>query len=512
MFKHIFLPGLVSCCVIPNIAIAEDSDISTSVLATRPAQLRLTYENVKISSTENMGLGGLNYLVNISPSLYAGLSAYGAVAGQRGGFFTGGMTLGAGKRLDQNLFDVGMFIGGGGGGNAPQGGGLMLRPHAQMTHQFQDFSLGLGVSWVKFPNGGIDSKEAYLCLGFPLEVVYADSDFAGKRLASAETASFGLRSNKSHILATAERYSPKPGTRTTSGAAMGNLDTLGFEYQIDFSAIWFGSFQASGARDGNSDGYAEALFGAGFKVPISDSSTHLSFSAAIGGAGGGSVDTGGGMIGKAGVTLEHRFSPRLSAGIGVGKLISQGDFKANSVSLNLSYTLGELGLGKHGQPLKQNEEVVLQGWEISASQQSYLQAQRKTGGDEGINLVGMKLSRKIDNNAYLTGQAYGAYGGGAGGYAVGLMGAGWRYPLENSPWSVSLEALLGAGGGGGLDVAGGGLGQVQAGVRYRLTKNLALEMDLGKIRSFSGALDSGVVNLNLVYSFTRPELRQLPMK
>lgn len=512
MFKQLFLPGLVSCCVVPHIAIADEGAISTSVLATRPAQLRLTYENVKISSTENMGLGGLNYLVNISPSFYAGLSAYGAVAGQRGGFFTGGMTLGAGKRLDQNLFDVGMFIGGGGGGNAPQGGGLMLRPHAQISHQFQDFSLGVGVSWVKFPNGGIDSKEAYICLGFSLEEVYADSDFAGKRLVSAETASFGLRSNRSHIVATAERYSPKQGTRTTSGSAMGYLDTLGFEYRYDFSSSWFGNFQVAGARGGNSDGYAEALFGVGLKVPIFDSRTQLNFRAAIGGAGGGSVDTGGGVIGKAGVLLEHQFSPRLSAGIGVGKVISQGDFKANNLSLNLSYTLGELTLGKHGQNIKPNEEVILQGWEITASHQSYLQAQRKTGGDEGINLVGMKLSRQINQYAYLTGQAYGAYGGGAGGYAVGLMGAGWRYSLGNSPWSVSLEALLGVGGGGGLDVAGGGLGQVQAGVRYRLTKNVGLEMDLGKIVSFSGALDSRVVNLNLVYSFTRPELRQLPME
>jgi hypothetical protein len=87
------------------------------------------------------------------------------------------------------------------------------------------------------------------------------------------------------------------------------------------------------------------------------------------------------------------------------------------------------------------------------------------------------------------------------------MGAGWLYPLGDSPWSVSLEALLGVGGGGSLDVSGGGLAQIQAGVRYRLSKNLALQLELGKLESLSGALDAEIANINLVYSFSRPELR-----
>jgi hypothetical protein len=40
-----------------------------------------------------------------------------------------------------------------------------------------------------------------------------------------------------------------------------------------------------------------------------------------------------------------------------------------------------------------------------------------------------------------------------------------------------------------------------------MSRNVALQLELGKLRSLSGALDSEVVNLNLVYSFSRPELR-----
>lgn len=498
----------------PALALADPSGepVPTSVLETRPAQLRLTYEQVDISASETMGLGGLSYLVNVSPAIYAGLSAYGALSGERGGFFTGGLEVGSGVRYGRVLVDAGMFVGGGGGGSAPQGSGLMLRPHLGVSRQFDDFSLGAGLSWVKFPDGDIDSKQVYLNLGIPLDVVFADSRHAGKSLDAGEVAGYGLRQGRSRLVAKAERYSPSSGVLTTAGGAMSDMDTLGFEYQYDLASGWFGFLEVAGAGEGGSDGYAEVLFGAGWGMPIFGGSTRLNLTASVGGAGGGTVDTGGGVIGKAGIGIEHRFSPRLSAGLEVGKVASQGSFEGSRVGLSLSYALGELNPTRRGQAVGKGDSVVLQGWEVAASHQSYLKAQRKVGADAGIDLVGMKLARQLGEHAYLTGQAYGAYAGGAGGYAVGLMGGGLLYPLGNSPWSVSLEALLGVGGGGGLDVSGGGLAQVQAGLRYRVSRNLSLQLELGKVHSLSGALDSEVANLNLVYSFSRPELRLVEPK
>ena len=469
----------------PVLAIADPSNdtVPTSVLETRPAQLRLTYEQVDISTSETMGLGGLSYLVNVSPSIYAGLSAYGALSGDRGGFFTGGLEVGTGVRYGRVLVDAGLFVGGGGGGSAPQGSGLMVRPHLGVSRQFDDFSLGAGLSWVKFPDGDIDSKQVYLNLGIPLDVVFADSRHAGKLLDAGEVAGYGLRQGRSRLVAKAERYSPSSGVLTTAGGTMSDMDTLGFEYQYDLASGWFGFLEVAGAGEGGSDGYAEVLFGAGWGMPILGGSTRLNLTASVGGAGGGTVDTGGGVIGKAGIGIEHRFSPRLSAGLEVGKVASQGSFEGSRVGLSLSYALGELNPTRRGQAVGKGDSVVLQGWEVAASHQSYLKAQRKDGADEGIDLVGMKLARQLGEHAYLTGQAYGAYAGGAGGYAVGLMGGGLLYPLGNSPWSVSLEALLGVGGGGGLDVSGGGLAQVQAGLRYRVSRNVALQLELGAVKS-----------------------------
>ena len=58
------------------------------------ASIRTSFENVKISSDEDMGLMGLNYLLEPNDNFYYGVGLYGALSGTRGGFFVGGFNLG----------------------------------------------------------------------------------------------------------------------------------------------------------------------------------------------------------------------------------------------------------------------------------------------------------------------------------------------------------------------------------------------------------------------------------
>ena len=77
-----------------------------------------------------MGLYGIGAYERFNPWLYGGITAYGAATGRRGGFFTGGYTLGIESQLTDNLIlDVGSYAGAGGGGAAADGGGLHIRPH-----------------------------------------------------------------------------------------------------------------------------------------------------------------------------------------------------------------------------------------------------------------------------------------------------------------------------------------------------------------------------------------------
>ena len=81
---------------------------------------------------EKMGLYSFGAYDQLNPWLYGGITLYGAATGRRGGFFTGGYTLGLERQLFDNfIFDAGGYVGAGGGGAAAQGGGLMIRPHVR---------------------------------------------------------------------------------------------------------------------------------------------------------------------------------------------------------------------------------------------------------------------------------------------------------------------------------------------------------------------------------------------
>ena len=70
---------------------------------------------------EQMGLYSIGAYDQLNPWLYGGINLYGAATGRRGGFFTGGYTLGVERQLFDNLiFDAGGYVGAGGGGRGVQ--------------------------------------------------------------------------------------------------------------------------------------------------------------------------------------------------------------------------------------------------------------------------------------------------------------------------------------------------------------------------------------------------------
>src|SRR5206468_665667 len=128
---------------------------------------------------ERVGLVGTSYLVDITnaPGLSIGPSIYGAISGRRGGFFTFGGELAWRRQLAGPLgLEVGLYAGGGGGAGAPQGGGLMLRPHADLLWDFGRYALGVSLSRVKFPNGQIDSTQLGLVFNAINDFRYVPAD------------------------------------------------------------------------------------------------------------------------------------------------------------------------------------------------------------------------------------------------------------------------------------------------------------------------------------------------
>ena len=140
--------------------------------------MRLGFERVKFPGDETVGLLGTSYLVDVartgSGALSFGPAVYGAITGERGGFFTFGAEAAWHERLLGPFgFEVGLYAGGGGGSAAPQGGGLMLRPHVDLLwqpgalrprHERRQAT--------KFPNGQIDSTQVGLVLDVATDFIF----------------------------------------------------------------------------------------------------------------------------------------------------------------------------------------------------------------------------------------------------------------------------------------------------------------------------------------------------
>jgi hypothetical protein len=185
----------------------------------------------------------------------------------------------------------------------------------------------------------------------------------------------------------------------------------------------------------------------------------------------------------------------------------RGEFRATIFSVDVSYGLDFISFeGRGPEAGPSHEAVQVLDWRVRLSNQVYRtedERMRRNPSDERVSLLGVKVNVDVGRYAYLSGQALGAYSGGAGGYAVGLLGPGLRSGrLFGSNARIFVEALVGAGGGGGIDVGGGAVIQPMAGIVYDIGDRLSVEASCGKVKALHGELDTTVYDVGLVYRFS----------
>ncbi len=480
---------------------------------------RLSYETIRLPRRESLGLTSVMYLLQFSPSWYAGLGAFGAVSGGRGGFFTGGVETGFAHRLFDDLYaDVGLFVGGGGGGAAPQGGGLMLRPHLGLWRDFGEFRAGVQYARVEFPNGDISSSAVAFHVDIPFTTLIVREGYAGSPAELAEqvypAAGRPPGFVRDYFSVIYQAYFPSASVRNNDGTKTGPFRTVGMEFGQYASERWYLFANASGATEGNSAGYAEILAGVGYRGPLSTSSAgnaagwQYDLRAAAGAAGGGRIHTNNGVILKTSLGLSYFLTPALSAGVSGGYVSSgRGDFQATMASINASYQADFASFDRRrSSPVPQNE-LYLSSWQAGLSHEVYLT--RDPGMRRGqerapVSLLGLKLNKPITDNFMITAQAWGAYSGGAGGYAAGLFGVRLASdPVLSRISRLFIEAAAGAAGGGGILVGGGTVAQALAGISVDVTKSVSIEAAYGRTKALDGPLGSDLYQLGLVYRFSK---------
>ena len=513
MTENLLTPSpVVACCLwvltaclgcFPSLVYATENEITPV-----HAQYALSYETLTLSPNETMGLLGGSVLYDVMPWLSLGGAAYGAVSGRRGGFITLGMAADVHRSLTSWLeFNAGMFVGAGGGhgGYALQGGGLMLRSHVGVRAPFEGLGeIGAGISRVDFPNGSVHSTQPYFTYSYPFHALVIsgwrdwESDDVGPWL--------NLRESENELAVMYRMYRIPDGVRNTGGLRQHpTIGLIGLEWYHYFSDGWFGRVSVAGAMQGASNGYMEILPGLGYRFSIGDS-TWLKLSVAAGPAGGGVVDTGGGLLVDGQALLEQRLGEHLFVQAGGGYVLAPGgDFRARSFTAMLGYHAFMPSVGEEDIRRSDLAGFLPKKFRVRLAEQHYFKDHpkwRRHHAGLDVDLLGIQLDYMMAPSLYLTGQALAAYKGKAGGYMSGLLGVGVIYPLRESPISLEGEALLGAAGGGGLDVAGGLIWEVNAGMRWCFSDWLQGHAAYGVVRAMKGNFRARTATVSISYAYT----------
>ncbi len=442
------------------------------------------FERVKLPGNETMGLAGASLLFDIDGRWAFGPAVYGAATGQRGGLFVGGVEVQRAWEVGRGWWAItGLYAGGGGGAAAPVGSGLMLRPALSLYKDVAP-SVAVGLSWssVRFPSGDIHSQQLGLTMAWRshfLHLTGRGDPAAGREPAQAT----GLGLERMAATLTDDHFTDGSGRRIglVGVRADRGSDTEGLRWGVE----------AAAAAKGDAAGYMEILGTAALRTrlaPRTLPSWRIGGRLSLGLGGGGAVPTGGGLLGKAGLTTDLSLARGWTLGADAGLVRADGSFKARFAQVHLGIDLEPAP----GAPERPEAEPVRTEW--VAVLQHHGALPRADGSNRSLDTIGLKLERYLGPNLYLSGQAHSAFAGRAGAFSVGLFGLGMATSARE-PWRVGAELLVGAAGGGGVQTGGGALAQAVGWAALSTSARSEWRLGIGQAKPLHGRAGSAVVEL-----------------
>lgn len=466
----------------------------------------LSFLSVNMPEDEkNLGLAGVHYNLYLNKWAYAGLGIYGAVAGERGGFFTLDANVGVRANLFSNFYlNTGVHFGGGGGANAPDGGGAYFLGQCNLGYQFSKFSLEAGYSYINFFDGGnIEGQQLKVALQVPISYDYTSFKYAEKKIIIDESIknsewyqnsnqlSFLLHFNNLYLLA-----EKKDDEESLEGET---IRTAGIELDSYFKNNAFLFIKADGAYHGIQGGYMDVILGLGYQLPFNKSRTKLLGKFGIGAAGGGGVDTQGGFVIYPNISLEQKIFGNTFLSIDAGFLMTPtAAFAASTYGFGLKFYINQNGLiSSDGEAFT---SAKFKGMEVIVGEEIYFDAERYDAEPQDLLQIFLQLNFYMTKNFYVSGQTSFANFGNAGAYAEGIVGGGIStFSGFSNSIQLFAQILGGAAGGGAIDTGQGLIVKPSAGVSLYINDKLGIRTSLGQVISINGELNSTLINIGLNY-------------
>ncbi|MFD0991588.1 hypothetical protein [Tenacibaculum geojense] len=463
------------------------------------------YPNLK----PTMGLVGLHYLVPFNNWLYGGAGFHYAVTGDQGGLFTLGAEIGINKKIYNNFYvDANFHFGGGGGYRYLVNDGAFINSNVGLQYKKNNYSVGIQYSYIDFFSGKINDNTLSLFIEIPSILRLTDYKNAHKKFISnsnLEETNFWMQPVVKNVQQVRfDFFFPFGDSKKDNGTPLDEtLYVLGFEYQKHLNEQTFLFAHTDAIYKGLRAGFMDLFVGAGYH-PYQ--SKYLNFFTKFGiGAAGGRIAPEGGLTiyPSAGLDIKLANNFTLSGHGGYYRALD-GDFEAYTIGFGVKY-LGLNG-GTVSSPKKQLSNFYTQGITVSLENQTYFKVNKTDDLENILNtdlqLLSLQFNYDINKNIYLIGEAGFAYGGRSGGYAHGLVGAGFKTnPLLNSPLSLFIDLTGGAAGGAGVDTGEGIIVRPSAGINLNITNNFAFTVSGGQLYAPFGNVNATNLNIGINYSF-----------
>jgi len=483
---------------------------SSQALVIKKHALQLSYEPITVSNQETMGMMGVHLNLDLYKlsNLYLGIGGYGSLTGDRGGFFTAGITPGLRMSLSQNwLADVGLFLGGGGGASAFPGDGDMIRAHAYLGRSFSSFATWAGLSRQRISKKALDDTWV-MAITKPF---YVAKPTVSESNTDLKTIPFQTRNI---------RIAPLIGSYFLADSALGRnslplenkISLLGvdLEKNINGSSIT-GLFSLYAANGNNADGYGKIMTGLGYRYLIATNLMMMPYTQ-LGMSGGGNLDTGGGLIAQLG--LKGTYS--ITRSVAVHGLLARiksynGNFDATLLGGGITYELAHLD--PVIDPLNEIEKTQINLAETQVKSFQWFfgnktifpkQSLKDKNGEayeSRIDFAAFGLEVPVKSWLNVITTTYWAYTGDVGAYAEGCFGIVLKKNVHPR-WILYQQTEIGAAGGGGINVNQGTIYQSLLGLGFQQSKSYQWKGYIGWQGSFDHASFQGPIAMITFDSLT----------
>ena len=457
----------------------------TALVNAEEIELRSGLDTFYSNQSTIKGLHSLTALWKMGDNYYVGQSIYSAALGDAGGAFFWGYEFGKRYPITSNYFlNLSTFLGGGGGASQVPGDGLMTRTYAGISSFLTPtLSMETGISYIYIKGSTIQTPALNLSFSYLTNNLIDGVENNNQKLPDILA-----------IKPTLRTFNIPGSVVSRSQVQQGNVSLIGVEIAFERNANREIFISGDGAFLGDGEGYMNIMLGT--RSVWAKQNFQMFGDVSLGFGGGGDIDTGPGILGSIGLGGRVPLSKRVDLEMGIQSLAAfNGSFNALSPYIRTSYIFKRPNL-----LIKSQNFQYSTGFSYQLANLEFRKIGEQSNANPVLNFTSLDVS--LNNNFYLIGEAQTVMLGDSGGYALGLLGLGYRHSLSKR-WNLSPEVFIGAAGGGGVETKGGLLAGGQIELDYKFSERLWLSAGLGYLASIKGkGMAPTIINFGLKIPFS----------